>query len=193
LARLVINPTTAISCPRVAVAQLSVPYHLLSKGIPPASAALCGLRLRDQPRTLWADAICINQQCTAEKEAQVQLMRDIFSHAERTLIWLGTLQDKHEERISLVATAGLEIGLAGIRFLTRSHVMPSVGARYIRDVDGRGRTMEPFSPEFYFALLRLLRRPWFQHAWAVQELWFQSSRCYCGICASIAGRMWCVH
>lgn len=38
---------------------------------------------------LWIDAVCINQADTAERSRQVQLMGDIFSHADVVLAYLG--------------------------------------------------------------------------------------------------------
>jgi len=38
---------------------------------------------------LWADSICIDQMNAAERAAQVQLMGDIYSLAERVIVWLG--------------------------------------------------------------------------------------------------------
>ncbi|KAE8443589.1 hypothetical protein EG329_001751 [Mollisiaceae sp. DMI_Dod_QoI] len=38
---------------------------------------------------LWADAVCINQADTAERTEQVQQMGDLFSLAQRVLIWTG--------------------------------------------------------------------------------------------------------
>ncbi|KAK6442070.1 hypothetical protein LTR95_001689 [Oleoguttula sp. CCFEE 5521] len=51
--------------------------------------ALARLRLKDQSRVLWVDAVCINQTDLAEKADQVSRMDDIYTHAERVLIWLG--------------------------------------------------------------------------------------------------------
>ena len=42
---------------------------------------------------VWADGICINQGDVHEKEAQVQLMGDIYSKAEKTIVWLGEEAD----------------------------------------------------------------------------------------------------
>jgi hypothetical protein len=39
--------------------------------------------------TLWADAVCINQDNLDERYQQVQLMGDIYSSAEEVLVWLG--------------------------------------------------------------------------------------------------------
>ncbi|KIH93324.1 hypothetical protein SPBR_04139 [Sporothrix brasiliensis 5110] len=38
---------------------------------------------------LWVDALCINQADNHEKSAQVLMMKDIFSGAHETLVWLG--------------------------------------------------------------------------------------------------------
>ncbi|KAE8447643.1 hypothetical protein EG329_010614 [Mollisiaceae sp. DMI_Dod_QoI] len=52
-------------------------------------AALLRLRLEDEDRRLWVDAICINQDDDDEKAIQVQMMKDIYQQGIRTLVWLG--------------------------------------------------------------------------------------------------------
>jgi hypothetical protein len=47
------------------------------------------MRLQGQYGIYWIDAICINQNNSSEKNHQVQMMRRIYSTAERTVIWLG--------------------------------------------------------------------------------------------------------
>lgn len=51
--------------------------------------ALERLRLLDRPRTLWADAICIDQGNGPEKSSQIKLMSQIYSKPTRVIIWLG--------------------------------------------------------------------------------------------------------
>lgn len=51
--------------------------------------ALKRLRLREQTRVLWADAVCIDQRNTPEKNEQVKLMSRIYAGPKRVLIWLG--------------------------------------------------------------------------------------------------------
>lgn len=51
--------------------------------------ALRQLRYPDNPRSLWADAVCINQGDDIEKGSQVSLMSQIYSKTSRILIWLG--------------------------------------------------------------------------------------------------------
>jgi hypothetical protein len=47
-----------------------------------------------RPRTLWVDAICIDQDNDEERNHQVSKMQRIYSNAKLVLVWLGpTLQD----------------------------------------------------------------------------------------------------
>lgn len=54
-----------------------------------AATALRRLRSVDQPRLLWADCICINQNNTSVRSSQVNLMDENHSNAERGLMWLS--------------------------------------------------------------------------------------------------------
>jgi len=53
-------------------------------------AALDDLRDQKRPLRLWIDAICIDQTNTQERNVQVGLMREIYSVAQRTIIYLGS-------------------------------------------------------------------------------------------------------
>ncbi|QSZ34409.1 hypothetical protein DSL72_006001 [Monilinia vaccinii-corymbosi] len=59
--------------------------------------ALRNLRDSNSPRTLWVDALCINQDDLDERAAQVALMRRVYSDATTVLIWLGPEADGSEE------------------------------------------------------------------------------------------------
>ncbi|RSL55684.1 hypothetical protein CEP54_009254 [Fusarium duplospermum] len=52
-------------------------------------AALSHLRDCSIERTIWADAVCINQQDTKEKATQVQSMAKIYAKASGVIVWLG--------------------------------------------------------------------------------------------------------
>jgi len=41
------------------------------------------------PSKLWIDAMCINQDDLAERSSQVELMGDIYSRANKVIVWLG--------------------------------------------------------------------------------------------------------
>lgn len=51
--------------------------------------ALTALRLKDRPRRIWIDAICINQESIIEKNHQVPLMVSIYESASLVVVWLG--------------------------------------------------------------------------------------------------------
>jgi hypothetical protein len=53
------------------------------------AAALHALRDPTETRTLWIDAICINQEDLDEKSFQVPMMTLIYKSCSRTIIWLG--------------------------------------------------------------------------------------------------------
>lgn len=53
------------------------------------SESLRRIRLKTGPQRLWVDALCIDQQNTMERSAQVAMMADIFKFATRCIVWLG--------------------------------------------------------------------------------------------------------
>jgi hypothetical protein len=59
--------------------------------------ALWRLRKVDAPRTLWLDAISINQEDVSERNHQVGLMREIYSNASSVLIYIGELDVPTQE------------------------------------------------------------------------------------------------
>jgi hypothetical protein len=61
------------------------------------SFCLRRLRSSDTPRTLYIDALCINQTDLNEKNHQVKLMGQIFRTAQRVLVWLGEAADHSDE------------------------------------------------------------------------------------------------
>ena len=131
-------------------AQLNVTNNLL--------LALSYLRYTDRPRTLWVDAICINQDNIDERNVQVRLMRDIFHRSQCTVVWLGEEAQNSAAAIHLV------------RSLARtSQKSPKNGPKcpaWYHGVDN----LPPLYSETWRALSTLLRRPWFYRAWIVQEV-----------------------
>ncbi|KAL8365322.1 hypothetical protein RB595_004227 [Gaeumannomyces hyphopodioides] len=46
-----------------------------------------------EPRTLWVDALCIDQSNKNERSSQVRIMRGIYAQASRVVVWLGSGRD----------------------------------------------------------------------------------------------------
>ena len=64
--------------------------------------ALRYLRLPDKPRTLWVDAICIDQSNTEERNQQVRLMKSLYSACAVDLVWIGESNEGTENAIGIV-------------------------------------------------------------------------------------------
>ncbi|RMY74336.1 hypothetical protein D0863_03298 [Hortaea werneckii] len=68
--------------------EICVDGHYLSVGANLA-AFLVSLRRPELTRLLWIDCICINQDDLQEKSQQIAMMNQIYSGADRVLIWRG--------------------------------------------------------------------------------------------------------
>lgn len=132
-------------------------------------AALRHLRRRDIPIRLWVDAVCINQGDIMEKNHQVQQMRNIFSIASETIIWLGP-------------GAG-NTSVAAWNLLER-HSSWALNDRQERDHTIPAKLEEDllsFRGEFRDVEIDVLSRPWFKRLWVVQEAVLSKNLCIqCG-------------
>ena len=59
-------------------------------------SALTRLRLKEQPRILWIDALCIDQANLSERNHQVTLMFKIYSQAADVVIYLGDATEDND-------------------------------------------------------------------------------------------------
>ena len=84
-------------------------------------SALQHLRLKESPRHVWIDALCINQRNDKEKSAQVQIMGDIYRQASRVLAWLEKAADDSDLAMDFLNE---RIAMSD-RFLRSSNSSPS--------------------------------------------------------------------
>lgn len=129
--------------------------------------ALCG----QEPVYVWADAICINQQSSAEKSHQVPLMRDIYGCAAEVVIHLGPGTEESNFAVDL-----LEL-LAAAASTSTEQV-----EELIRSADYRNN---------WRALVQdICCREWWDRLWVVQEVALaMSSTIFCGQ-REIPRRVW---
>ncbi|KAI1350589.1 heterokaryon incompatibility protein-domain-containing protein [Xylaria sp. FL0043] len=97
----------------------------------------------ENSRTLWVDAVCINQQDADEKRDQVQLMGDIYGRTVRGLLWLGeepeepqpiVSKEQEDEVARLLKMSGdvlteISASLPHLNFPTELSSMPEVKFR----------------------------------------------------------------
>ncbi|CAO2649061.1 Nn.00g100100.m01.CDS01 [Neocucurbitaria sp. VM-36] len=80
------------------------------------SAALVRLRHVSKPRTIWIDAICIDQSSTAEaihkQEQQILLMKRIYEQASQVVIWLGETGQGHRIAMQSLANPSGSLSLS---------------------------------------------------------------------------------
>ncbi|EXA30773.1 hypothetical protein FOVG_17873 [Fusarium oxysporum f. sp. pisi HDV247] len=67
--------------------------------------ALSHLRDRSIERTIWIDAICINQQDPKDKGHQVQSMAKIYAKASRVIVWLGEATPDNDQALEEIRIA----------------------------------------------------------------------------------------
>lgn len=119
------------------------------------STALQHLRHEQRARTLWIDAISINQADIEERGQQVSLMKDVFQLSERTVVWLG--ED----------SAGSDCAVRLIRQLAEAAPeRASQNSRWSNEC----RDFPPLYDLAWRAFTDILHRPWFRRAWIVQEI-----------------------
>ena len=123
--------------------------------------------LRDpvSPRVLWIDSIAINQKDLGEKGQQVQRMADIFSLAERVIVWLG-LDDADSKTVMetcefLATKVEIDLGTLEVRSLSDQ----PQDAHW-----SDAREQPPYDLATWQAIVNFLSRPWFQRLWIWQEI-----------------------
>jgi hypothetical protein len=123
--------------------------------------ALLQFRKEDEPRTVWADAVCINQNDLEERASQVCLMWDIYAFASGCLVWLGKSSE------DTVAAIHLMKDLVYEAYGTGADSLPKDG-----DFRGKIEGMSTFSqrlPDLESSLwqpvLAFFDRPYFSRIW----------------------------
>lgn len=100
---------------------------------------------QDGPVTLWVDALCINQADVEEKSHQITLMKDVYSRAGETCVWLGPAADDSD----------LAMAAIGELYSAGTYVLPD----------------DALSEAQVEAINALLGREWWSRIWVLQG-WF---------------------
>lgn len=102
-------------------------------------------RQTEKPKVLWCDAICINQPDQKERSSQVPLMENVYSNADKVLVWLGKSTESTDR---------------AFQFMDEIVNAPDL------DHLVKQKTTGPS----WIALEKLMRMPWFTRRWIVQEI-----------------------
>ena len=113
--------------------------------------AIRRLQWPDGERTLWIDAICIDQENVRERNQQVQLMSIIYEGASKVISYLGEDADN--------SAIGMDFILDDSASMNTSENRPSVGLK-------SGVTSSPQQE----AIDGILKRSYFERVWILQEV-----------------------
>jgi hypothetical protein len=142
---------------------------------PNLAFALRNLRHSDETRVLWIDAICINQDDIKERNEQVKRMTNIYTLAERVVIWIGEESNSSKLALSTLEHIGkqLDVTKSGRIIAAHDAVEPQCW---------RNDHSLPFDQPTWKALISFVERAWFYRVWCWQEVKLGSSHAYlqCG-------------
>jgi Heterokaryon incompatibility protein (HET) len=108
--------------------------------------ALRHVRSESEMKTLWIDAVCIDQRNDVEKADQVRKMLEVYRSAEQVLVWLGPNADNSDLAVDLIER------------------MPTF------DFDRLRSALTDIDLREWAALKALYRRPWWRRIWVRPHL-----------------------
>jgi hypothetical protein len=114
--------------------------------------ALYHLRHESDSRSLWVDAVCINQNNIPERDHQVSQMEQIYSRASRVLAWLGRQRTRDNNFIDF----GVRLNAMSVSELPDQEAIPAnlwTSSAFKRD-----------------ALVAFCQRKYWTRLWIIQEI-----------------------
>jgi hypothetical protein len=115
---------------------------------PNLASALRHIRDVKSSRTLWIDAICIDQKSAKEKSHQVAQMRQVYLSAQRVIMWLGP-ENSFSSSLAMDFLRSIRIGEDG-------------EPQYV--------DQEADSPAWFACDDLFLKRPYWRRSWILQEV-----------------------
>ncbi|KAI1415164.1 HET-domain-containing protein [Hypoxylon sp. FL1857] len=134
--------------------------------------ALRRLRSTSSTRSMWIDAICINQSDDDEKSIQVNMMGSIFANYQRAVLWLG-------EDLELIgnatASSSPPLSSVGQRAFQLLRILGQ--DRHINELicfSATGNDHElivhPYFREHFESVKAITDAPWWTRIWVLQEM-----------------------
>ena len=145
---------------RATLARLRTPKFTVTQGL---DDALRYLRYTDRPRTMWIDALCINQRDIAERNAQVPRMGEIYTFASRVVAWLGPGSPSTKLALETLEYLGKQMLYTRTKYILQTP-----------EADDPALCFSPAPPSFndsvWDALASLGAVYYFTRLWIVQEI-----------------------
>ncbi|KAI0968156.1 HET-domain-containing protein [Xylaria arbuscula] len=132
------------------------------------AVALRHVRFHDRPRTLWIDAVCIDQSNSQERSAQVQRMGEIFSLANSVVAWLGPSFTGSRLALNTLRRIGERLEVSNTIYIFPS---PQCFGQDGQVMFAQLPTMDELD-----TIAQLCKVPYFARLWVVQELVLASAK-----------------
>jgi len=116
-----------------------------------------------QDRILWTDRICIDQDDPEDKNVQVFQMPEVYSNAQRVLVWLG---DPAQNLRDADVNASLETGSLFDVADKVSDLATKAGPSFDPH---KTPGLPPASDPVWAVLSDLVRKDWYRRMWTLQE------------------------
>lgn len=125
------------------------------------SNLVCALRFMriERCRTLWADAICINQTDNVEKSWQVGLMGRIYKQAQRSLLWLGPEQDDSDLAMDVLT-----------KWSNKDNEATRYAGFFEELEEKQSSSFSEFSLRVFHSLSSFFNRDYWSRIWIIQEV-----------------------
>jgi len=136
------------------------------------------LRHSSQPRTLWVDAICINQDDLYEKSQQVPQMAEIYRRATSVLIWLGLQRSRSEDAFRMLSILARLWISREVKNWLEGEIRP---LSWVKGSQDEASVLVPEDKSLWDTMYELMDRPYFRRTWIVQEVAVaENPRVLCG-------------
>ncbi|KAJ3575327.1 hypothetical protein NPX13_g4070 [Xylaria arbuscula] len=129
--------------------------------------ALRHLRHRTGSRTLWIDAICINQADKAEQSAHVAQMGEVYRSASQVIAWLGPAEDDSDQALDLLEYIASQIGFDWQTYTLSSKEDAQDSQLGNKDAPW---TLSTIDERKVKAIRNFWKRKWFYRVWVRQEI-----------------------
>jgi hypothetical protein len=131
--------------------------------------ALRHLRHSSEPRILWIDALCINQDNLPERSEEVLEMGSIYSNARQVIVWLGPSSSDSQLAIETLTRLGKET-----IFTVEDRIIECKQGSWAGLLLDDANALKSNAPS-WIAIRDLLRREWFSRLWVFQEIGLSTS------------------
>lgn len=126
------------------------------------ASAIRHLRYPDKPRTIWIDALCINQSDVHERNEHVPRMVEIYPCAKRVVAWLGPDSTNSSQAMQ-------NLDFLGNQTLTTVENLV-IATPETKEKTWDHQTELPYDRSDWEGIAEVFNRDYFKRLWVIQEI-----------------------